>query len=470
MISWEDLDSFKHLQPYFQTTSHPNPACQGGFQHANQTFASSTQSKLSLDRYLQLLQLLCGGQPSAATGAAVAANTWTVRQLGELERAAVKMEDLRKVLALNGRVISAKNKQEMLDKMAGLQLTCPVLTAPMPTSAAAETPLAIRHQSALLEPTHKHELQQSMQRALQWADLSPSENTLAAAAISRQGCYSFCPLPEIKLPSSLISPADDLLAVKEDFQQEVLGYAPQQPAASATTFASRPAFQYAQIAESSLPSPSSSPPIGKAAAADVIEKDTEMQDIVPHHHQNSSPAPPEWLISGFKKVAAVCVGTKSLPLEKKSSRAAATTGINTAEYPPSKNFTVGSNLIGRKVALVMIEDFQQGSEGTGNIDDVIIDTVTRGIHLGQVIEWIGNQHDSYACPVGCTQDHNFCYVRVTPTETTAPAHKRGRRRLDLEVDLREDYRLDTLEDLLLIGERELADAWVLVEPKDTEHD
>lgn len=480
MMSWDDLDSFKlSLQPNFQATSRPNPSWQGGFQHAHQTFVPPTQSKLSLDRYLQLLQLLCGGQPSTATGAA--ANTWTVRQLGELERAAVKMEDLKKVLAVNGRVISAKNKQDMLDKIAGLQLACPVLIAPTlstPAAAAAsETPLAVRNQNPLLETAQKHELQQSMQRALQWADLSPLENTLAAAAISRQGCYSFCPLPEIKLPLSHISSAEDALAIEEGFQEQGLGYAPQQqPATSATTFASRPAFQHAQIAESSLPSSSFSSPVDKAAAADVIEKDTEMQDAVLHYHQNSSPCPPEWLISGYKKVAAICVGIKNLPLEKKSSRAAATIDTINTINSPSKPIIMGSNLVGRKVALVMAEDFQQGGGGSvegddrTNLDDDIIDTVARGIHLGQVIEWIGHQHDSHVCPIGCTQHHNFCYVRVTPTETTAPAHKRGRRRLDLEVDLREDFRLETLEDLLLVGERKLADAWVLVEPKDIEED
>lgn len=464
-MSWDDLDSFKlSLQPYFQATSRPNPAWQGGSQHAKQPSVPPNQSNLSLDRYLQLLRLLCGGQPSTATGDAAAANTWTVRQLGELERAAVKMEDLRKVLALNGRVISAKNKQDMLDKMAGLQLACPL------TSAAAETPLVIRNQSILLEASQKYELQQSMQRALQFADLSPSENTLAAAAISRQGCYSFCPLPEIKLPSSLLASAEDDSAVGKGLQQQGVGHAPQhQPAASDTTFAARPAFQHAQIAESSQPSSSSSP-VGKAATAYVVEKDIEMQDTVPHHHQNSSPSPPEWLISGFKKVADVCVGIKSLPIRKESSRAAATTGTNTALNSPCKNYTMGSNLIGRKVALVMVKDFQQGGEGAGksNIHNSIVDTVARGVHLGQVIEWIGHQHDSSFCPVGCTQHHNFCYVRVTPTETTAPAP--SRRRLDLEVDLREEYRLETLEDLLLVGERELADAWVMVKPKDTEYD
>jgi hypothetical protein len=465
MTSWDDLDSFKlTLQPTFQAPSRPNPAWQGGFQHTHQTFTPPTQSTLSLDRYLQLLQLLCGNQPTtAAAGDAAPANTWTVRQLGELERSAAKMEDLRKVLALNGRTISAKNKQDMLNKIVGLQLACPgffssLLLAPPPASAN-------KHESAhILKATKKQELQHSMQRALQWADLSSSETTLATAAVSRQGYFSFCPLPEITLPSSL-NP------FSEDHAPEIERFHHQQPATSVTTFASRPALHHADIAESILPSTSNTP----KAPGFLVEKDTIMHDAVHQTYQNyqytsrSSPdCSPKWLISGYNKVAAICQGIKNLSTSHDAA-------------------PLSHDLKGRKIAFVLVEDFQQGGElpeesggDNGNFtstttattknknknDDGIIDKVARGIHLGQVVEWIGHQHDSDLCPDGCTQHHNFCFVRVTPTETTAPEAKRRRRRLDLEMDLREECRLETLEDLLLVGEQELADAWVLVEPKD----
>jgi hypothetical protein len=42
--------------------------------------------------------------------------------------------------------------------------------------------------------------------------------------------------------------------------------------------------------------------------------------------------------------------------------------------------------------------------------------------------------------------------------------------LDLAVDLREEFRVDSLEDLLCLDDGRLIDAWVLVEPREDDDD
>lgn len=111
------------------------------------------------------------------------------------------------------------------------------------------------------------------------------------------------------------------------------------------------------------------------------------------------------------------------------------------------------------MALILTEDFEQDGNGA-------VDTVERGVHLGQVVEWIGAEHDVDACATDCTQLHCYCYVRVAPSRTTAPWHSAGRRRLDLAVDLREEFRFEALEDLMNVDGDRLADAWVLCEPRE----
>ena len=110
---------------------------------------------------------------------------------------------------------------------------------------------------------------------------------------------------------------------------------------------------------------------------------------------------------------------------------------------------------------MLVEDFSQDGNGA-------VDTVECGIHLGQVVEWIGAEHDIDACSLDCAQQHCYCYVRVAPSRTTAPwqnSARRRARRLDLAVDLREEFRFGDLEDLMCVHGDKLADAWVLVEPK-----
>lgn len=84
------------------------------------------------------------------------------------------------------------------------------------------------------------------------------------------------------------------------------------------------------------------------------------------------------------------------------------------------------------------------------------------------MECIGDVHDHDSCPEGCAQEHAYCFVRVAPTRTTAPAARRARRRLDLAVDLHRRFRVHDLGALLSMTLAELEDAWVLLEPRDDE--
>lgn len=85
-----------------------------------------------------------------------------------------------------------------------------------------------------------------------------------------------------------------------------------------------------------------------------------------------------------------------------------------------------------------------------------------------MVEWTGDLHDQDACPPGCAEEHNFCYVRIAPSRTTATQGRDHRRRLDLAVDLRECFRVDRIEDLLQLSMDELKDAWLLLEPREDE--
>ena len=88
----------------------------------------------------------------------------------------------------------------------------------------------------------------------------------------------------------------------------------------------------------------------------------------------------------------------------------------------------------------------------------------------RVVEFIGEGHDEDACVADCVQEHVFCYVRVPPSRSTAPRSKWGRRRLDLAVDLQPALRVLSLDALLAMGEQELADAWLLLEPREDDDD
>lgn len=348
MAAWEAFDTLAHRAP----PQAPGPRlgwAPGG--------PAPPQASLSLDRYVQLLKLLCGGAHPVS-------GAWVVRQLGELERGAVRIDDLKGILALNGRAVSGKSKQELLDRMRGLELRALTLGQGGRGGGSFHT-----------------DLDAGLRRALDWVGVGPGQAAAVAADVSRQGFYSCRPLPGA--PAALAPPRV------------------QRTATSVTTCATIPAHRPRAVADSPLAHP-----------------------------------PPAWLAPAVRDLLRTCQGARD---------AAGVTG---------------PTLVGRKVALVITEDFTQ-SGGGGE------DTLVAGVHLGQVVEWIGEEHDAEACPPNCSQRHAFCFVRVAPTRSTAPAAARARRRLDLAVDLREAFRVGELEDLLGMGQGEgLADAWVLVEPRE----
>jgi hypothetical protein len=344
MAAWEAFDTQAHrAPPQAPGLRLPGPA--------------PSQASLSLDRYMQLLKLLCGG-PQPVSGA------WVVRQLGELERGVLRMDDLKGVLALSGHSVTGRGKQEVLDRMRGLELRAPML----PQGDGGGGPFL-------------EDLNEGLRRALDWVGVGPAQAGAVAADVSRQGFYSCRPLPE-------------------------------PPAALAPTRIQRAATSVTTCMTSPLPMPRA-----------VVDS--------PLAHP-----PPPWLVSAVRELQRACQGA-----------------WDAAEVH-------GEDLVGRKVALVLTEDFVQGGSGGE-------DTLVAGVHLGQVVEWIGDEHDADACPYDCSQRHAFCFVRVTPSHSTAPPETRARRRLDLAVDLREEFRVDELEDLLRMGGGEgLADAWVHVEPRE----
>lgn len=347
MAAWEAFDTLAHRAPL----QAPGPRLgwlPGG--------PGPPQASLSLDRYMQLLKLLCGG-PDPVTGA------WVVRQLGELERAAVRVDDLKGVLALNGRVVSGRGKQEILDRMRSLELRAPML--PHDGGGGA----------------FNNELDEGLRRAMDCMGVGPAQAAAVAADVSRHGFYAYRPL---------VAPPAALAPTKI-----------QRTATSVTTCMTRPMAMPRAVADSPLAHPS-----------------------------------PPWLAPAVRELQRTCQGAR-----------------DAAEVH-------GEALVGRKVALVLTEDFTQGGGGGE-------DTVEAGVHLGQVVEWIGEEHDADACHYNCSQRHAFCFVRVAPTRSTAPPAARSRRRLDLAVDLREEFRVDGLEDLLAMGgDQGFADAWVLVEPRE----
>ncbi|PRW33917.1 hypothetical protein C2E21_7441 [Chlorella sorokiniana] len=143
-------------------------------------------------------------------------------------------------------------------------------------------------------------------------------------------------------------------------------------------------------------------------------------------------AAPEWLVQGIASVAERSQG--------------------------SRDAVDGRQLLGRRVAFVLLEEFEQ--------DDPqgITDALEAGVQEGQVVEPVGVDHDE-DCPPGCTQRHAFFYVRVRASRSTAPAHRRAGRRLDLVVDLQQALRQPELGCLLGLADEELQDAWVLLQPR-----
>ncbi|KAK9817189.1 hypothetical protein WJX72_010830 [[Myrmecia] bisecta] len=125
----------------------------------------------------------------------------------------------------------------------------------------------------------------------------------------------------------------------------------------------------------------------------------------------------------------------------------------------------GGSLVGRRVASVLLEDFEQ--------DDPrgVVDVIRAGLHDGRVVEHIGHDHDPDVCSEGCTCPHNFYYVRMRVDES-AKAGPAGRarlpataRRLDLKLDLHASRLCTSLQQLLTLDPTQLQDAWVLLQPR-----
>jgi hypothetical protein len=136
----------------------------------------------ALPRYLDLLRLLTGG----AGGPAPAA-----RRLSELERGAVRHADLKQALAANGLAAGARGKAELLARLEGLPLRDPTHVG-AGAGGAAEAPEALL--AAL--------------RALGWA--APASEDAAAAALARDGFYSYCPLPGVAVAAgAAAAPMDE---------------------------------------------------------------------------------------------------------------------------------------------------------------------------------------------------------------------------------------------------------------------
>eukprot|EP00887_Chlorella_sp_A99_P008091 scaffold12.g8091.t1 len=147
--------------------------------------------------------------------------------------------------------------------------------------------------------------------------------------------------------------------------------------------------------------------------------------------QQAPPPPPAWLAEGLARMARASQGS-------------------------SDTVAAPGQLVGRKVAFACLEEFRQGdAEG-------IVDVLAAGVHEGQVVEWLGVQHDG--CPPGCAEAHAHYYVRARTSSSTAPPGQRARRRLDLSLDLQPVLRRRGLEELLHLSEAQLRDAWVLLEP------
>ena len=283
MGSWDAFDTYNNsLRLNFPGAAPPNQAWPGG-QHNVQMKpqATTSQSGLSLDRYLQLLRLLTGG-PNPATG------KWIVRSLGELERAAVKMDDLKNVLAINGLIAGSKTKQDVLDKMRGMVLLAPVCSSSPSSLATPAPPDPMLHQNSRDTQT---ELLEAIQCAMESVDISPALKTAAADSIKHQGFYSFCPLPNTQHPlRAPQNPSWDPRAPRLS-PNAFLGSAPRPvPCASTTTIASRPAIPFNFVADS--------PP------GDAIMREEPHEEEVQMHET------PEWLLPSLETLLETCQGSQ----------------------------------------------------------------------------------------------------------------------------------------------------------------
>ena len=312
-----------------QQTAFAGATADGAVSKKLKTAGGVAACTLSLDRYLDLVQLLTGSAGGEAQ---------PVKRLSKLEAGAVTLGDLKQLLAIHGVVgAGSKGKQELLDLLHGMRLMNPVcIMEDGDHPAAHATGAAPPHAASAVSPS----LSEAMLATLGWV---PPQGGALDAALAQQGHFSCYELPQVRVQGWQ----------PHVLQRQDVGQAPDVPsgmehdaplplerrADSQATEASRPAQQLAAVQDSPAPSP----PALAAATATASSSAGGGSPPGPEAQQH-------WLAEGLARVAA----TSQASLEA----------------------AAGRQLLGRKVAIVLAEGFEQGGDG-------IVDSLSPGIHVGQ---------------------------------------------------------------------------------------
>lgn len=279
---------------------------------------------LSIDRYTDLLQLLTGGcEP--ATG------IWKIKHLSDLERSAVRVEDLRAVLAVNGMAGAKGPKQLLLDQMQGLTLASPMcheVVAPEVIRGDLDTAKAV--------------LQEGLLRAVKWS--APTHINKISAVLARDGFYSYYPLQNISPTGrELHHKQDNNVSVSFTRGEDTGRYAASAPAvvpldSTGTTEASMPDRNLDIIINSD----------DDAEAMELQQAQSPETDSL-----SALVSPPTWLVESVRRLSA--------------TSQASTADLN------------GAEILGWKVGIVLLEPFVHDGGGA----DPVVDTLEEGIHTGQ---------------------------------------------------------------------------------------
>ncbi|KAL6771620.1 hypothetical protein ACKKBG_A27115 [Auxenochlorella protothecoides x Auxenochlorella symbiontica] len=341
-------------------------------------------------------------------------DTGRVKILNPLEQSMLRMQDLKQVLSING--ISQGNKptrREILDRLPGS-----ALVMPGKGQGDAASPLS----SSMLA------LDAGVVAALPWVG-TPTPALLAALS---SGACSCCPLPlqriTVRLPAETVGQTP---GGSGDIPASVKCTA--DPPVSAAGAGSPPARAAASLAAAGLwAQVTGNPPSTSPCAPQTAP---QAHAPLPATHR-----PRLWLERGLAELARhSCISAHACD----------------------------GALLGRKVAVVLLEDFvQELAEGTGG------HTVPAGLHAGKVVEVLDPGAHTDACPRDCrAASHRFAYVRLrcvrcgpggpsAPVATEAAAGER----LDLLLDLSAPLQVLGAERLRGMPTPQLQDAWMLLEP------
>lgn len=353
--------------------------------------------ELSLERYINLLQVLCGWQPERIENLELPRNSyfsWRVRRLSKEDCKIMQLNDLRKIIALNGvNTIEKQRKAPTLRRMEGMELASPICYMDIEPRHDAREGCNVRNANnyPICSKTEQKMLEDGLYHALTKA--VPTQAVEISRKVREQGYYSYCPLSNLESPWHIR----------------------ERPSESTTT---------ATTANPIPPLPLSLLQIHQSQEDGVA--DSTNPDVL----MNDSLEP---------------VATKSTWLASQVAELRSKVQVNIAELKS------GSQLCGQKIACIFLENFFQAD----NTDKCII---SRGIRIGQVIEWIGDKHDIDKCPSDCTNYHNYYLVRFDLDKKTKTAW-------DLEIELLNEARIYSLEDMLFLTTREADDAWAIVEHK-----